>query len=111
MRKINIKGKGIADYTIEELKKKSIFNKTLFYSYLFGALIVAILGSYTLYPIFDDFMAMDTDGGTKLLLILGLFGIINFFLLLWVWMTNESSYYKMEQEFNELAIYLKEKTE
>jgi hypothetical protein len=111
MRKINLKGKKIFDYTQEELEKRRVLHRVMFWCYCLGALGIAIIGSYTLYPIFNDFMALNTDSGSKLLLLLGLFGIINFFLLLWVWMTNESSYYKMEQEFTELMMYLKEKTE
>jgi hypothetical protein len=114
MKKINLKnmlGKHIYDYTHEALEKRSKMHKFMFWFYSIGAIATAILGGYTLIPLLNNLMALNTDGSSKLILLFGLFSVINFFLLLWVWMTNESSYYKMEQEFTELMMYLKEKTE
>jgi hypothetical protein len=104
-----LKGKGWKDYTIEELEKKAVYHKALFYGYAVAGIIVMLVGSYTIYGIFDSLMAINTEGSSKLLLLLGMFGIINFFLLFWVWLTSESSYYKMEQEFTELMVYLRSK--
>jgi hypothetical protein len=104
-----LKGKGWKDYTIEELEKKAFYHKALFYGYALAGIAVMVIGSYTIYNIFDSLMAINTEGSSKLLLLLGMFGIINFFLLFWVWLTSESSYYKMEQEFTELMVYLRSK--
>jgi hypothetical protein len=114
MKKINLKnmmGKHIYEYTKEQLERRTKMHKTMFWAYSLGALATAILGAYTLTPLANNLLSLNTDGSSKLILLFGLFGVINFFLLLWVWMTNESSYYRMEQEFTELMMYLKEKTE
>lgn len=102
-----LKGKTIDQYTIEELEKKMVYNKIMFYCYAIGAIVMIMIGSYTIWGIFNTITNLETTGGTALLLMLGIFGIINFFLLFWVWMTNESSYYKTEQRFYEIGLYLR----
>jgi hypothetical protein len=102
-----LKGKTIDQYTIEELEEKMVYNKIMFYCYAIGAIVMIMAGSYTIWGILNTITGLETTGGTALLLMLGIFGVINFFLLFWVWMTNESSYYKMEQRFYELSIYLR----
>lgn len=97
------------DFTLEEIKRKTSFNRVMIWGYVIASLVVMLVGANTLLPIADALMSMDTNGSTKLILLFGLFGMINFFLLLWVWLTNESSYYKMEQRFMELMYYLRDR--
>jgi hypothetical protein len=97
------------EYTIAELKAKVRMNTVLFYAYLIASVVMICVGGHTVNTILGPLLSMGVDASTKLLLLFGVFGVINFFLIFWVWLTSESSYYRMEQRMMELMVYLRSK--
>lgn len=97
------------DHTIEELDKEANRSWFIYWGYVIASLVIAVVGGLTVNDIIGEMLSITTDNGMKLLLIFGSMSILNFFLLLFIWLTNESSYYKMLQLFHENMRYQREK--
>lgn len=95
------------DFTIEELQKRGRGFYYLFVVYAIISGLIAGVGGYYGYDIIQIVLSMELTGGTLLLVLFSFFGFLNFFLLLFVWTTNESSYYRMLEQFTVLFRYLK----
>lgn len=100
------------DLPVEKLNQNSFYFKILFMAYAMAALIVMTVGGYTSWNVLGNIMTISTDNkGVQFLLILGVFNILNFFMLFFLWLISESSYYKMMQQFTEMWLYFKKKDE
>ena len=106
-----LKSKKIYDMTIDELKKKSSKYKSIFYAYLVMMLVIgAISGTLTLQSMDGINKNQETLGITNYLLLLNSILIaVTIFFLIFLWFVNESSYYKMLEQFSDLMIYLKQR--
>jgi hypothetical protein len=103
------KYKGTQDKTILELQVDHRSFKNIFYVYVVVSIAVMIMGGYfSQQVIMDLFNITDSVVLTLILIFCGL-NLTNLFLLVFVWTTNESSYYKMLQLHNEQMIFLKRK--
>ena len=102
------KSKRIYEKSIEELQKDSKKYRSTFYAYIMAALGIAVIsGFYGLQSIYN--VMTQTEGATFLLLLIAVLCALNFFMLYFVWFINESSYYKMLEQFSDLMVYLKQK--
>lgn len=97
------------DKTYSDLEKNIWFSKLLFLCYGVIALIVVVVASNVLYELFNKITTLDVTPSIMMLLLFGLFSVLNFFLLMFIWLTSESSYYKNVQMFNEILLVLKER--
>lgn len=109
--KFNIKNKKLYEYTQEELNKKALYHKIFFYLYATAAAGIAILGGYVGLETIDIVMNVSDSLSITLILLFGFFGVLNFFLIMFLLFTNESGYYRTQQLLVETIIYIKEKTE
>jgi hypothetical protein len=103
--------KKIYDLSIEELKKKSSKYRSTFYVYLIMAIVLSVItGTLTLQSMNGVNSNQEALGTTNYFLILNtvLISVI-FFLVIFLWLISESSYYKMLEQFADLMIYLKQK--
>ena len=103
------KSKDSQDLTIVELQKNAKNFKAIFYGYLIASFIIIGIGSYFSYQVVHDVFYITDSIVLTVLLLFGAMNILNFFLLFWIWTTNESSYYKMLQLHNEQLIFMKRK--
>lgn len=97
------------DKTYDDLEKNIWFSKLLFICYGVAGLVVVVIAANVSSGIFMKVISLDTTASTTMLLLFGLFGVVNFFLLMFIWFTSESSYYKNVQMFNEILLVLKER--
>jgi len=86
-----------------EIKK----NRYISIAYTIAALSILGIMSYVVSLIFNGVGALQLDNGVHLLVLFGIFGLINFFFLMFLWFISESSYYREEQQWAELWLYLK----
>ena len=97
------------EYNVEQLKKIRKKNTITFYLYLLSSLLIIAVfftaGGMSL----NDTRGM--QGITLLIAINCIITSLSFGLMIFLWMINESSYYKMLQIHADLMIYLKEKEE
>lgn len=102
------KQKRIYEMSIEELQKKSKKYKSTFYAYLVAALGIAFISGFFGLQSMNNVMSQ-TDGTLFLLLLVAVLCSLNYLMLIFLWSINESSYYKMLEQFSDLMIYLKQK--
>ena len=102
------KQKRIFEMSVDELEKKSKKYRSIFYAYVTAAIGIAVIsGFYGLQSIYN--VMTQTEGTTFLLLLIAVLCALNFFMLYFLWFINESSYYKMLEQFSDLMIYLKQR--
>jgi hypothetical protein len=103
------KSKKIYELSIDELKKKSKGFRATFYCYIMVALGIAFISGFYGLQSINNVMRHQADGTLFLLLLVAVLCCLNFLMLIFMWFINESSYYKMLEQFSDLIIYLKQK--
>jgi hypothetical protein len=102
-----MKYKRIYDLSIAELKKKSKRFTFTFYAYLIAGLIVSSVMAISGLQSINN--VMQYTGENFLLLFVAIICSMNFLFVICLWMFNESSYYRMLEQFFDLMVYLKQK--
>jgi len=92
---------------ITELKKMSKRYRMLFYFYVVGAILISIINGFVGAGSLMNVMTIQ-DSSLVPLLTLTLLAV-NTFLVMFLWMVTESSYYKMIEQNIDIIIYLKTK--
>ena len=95
------------EITAEQLRKSRRLSNLAFHVYKYASLLVIGVMGYIVSLMFEGISDIQMENGVHLLVLFGIFSMINFFLLFFLWMTNESSYYRNEQQWAELWLYLK----
>ena len=99
------------DLSVDELKKKSKGYRVVFYIYVIIAIFIGGVNGFTSIVSVNNVMgSMDVLGGTNFLLLLNVV-LVSFlvFFVIFLWLISESSYYKMQEQFCDLMVYLKQK--
>jgi TM2 domain-containing membrane protein YozV len=102
-------GKRSYELTIDELKKDSKKYRATYYLYAISALIVLFAFSLAVTPSLE--LLHGIQGITLYILFNLTITCVILGLIIFIWMANESSYYKMLQLHTDLMVYLKEKEE
>jgi len=92
----------------EKLQEKIRYAKLMFYLYAFVALAAIIFGGYITSDLANVLLSLDVSSGTFVMMAFGLFSVLNFFLIMFLWLSNESGYYKNMQLLYEIILYLRE---
>ena len=96
------------EYNIIELQRKSKQYNMMFTIYLVLLVFISIIAGVTTYDLLSNVDNFTTATG-KLIYLITIIGIVNFFLMFFLWFVIESSYYKMLNLFNDTILYIKER--
>ena len=96
-------------FSVSELENRVKYAKVVFFIYVFVAVLTAVIGAVicsNMVSVIVSFESVST--GTMFLLLLSSFSMINFFLLMFLWLSNEAGYYRVIQLLYELFLYHEE---
>lgn len=109
MVSLKIPNKKTYELTVGELDRKALSYKILFYIYGIIAVASVIIGAFVLNDLLDFVIGISDSPSMTALLLFSFISLVNFFLLFFIWFTNESGYYRNQQMLVEIMMLLKGK--